>query len=124
MYYLRILAIILAALPQVFAPLVHAHVGADLSPSEIHLPGLEMKAGAGGCVMESYSAGFHEGVVVGADRGVRKLQSCFPSSSPAFLPLSGLADATIPRLVAPVTLSQDAFSRPVRLFSFPRAPPA
>ncbi len=123
MYYLRILAIVLAALPQAFAPLVHAHVGADLSPSEIHLPGLEMKAESGGRVMESCSAGFREGGVVSADQGVRKLQSCFPSSSPAFLPLSWVADATIFRSVAPVTLSQDAFSGLVRLFPLSRAPP-
>ena len=122
MYYLRILAIVLAALPQAFAPLVHAHVGVDLSPSEIHLPGLEMKAESGGRVMESYSAGFREGGVVNADQGVRKLQACFPSS--AFLPLSWVEDATIPRPVAPVALSQAAFSGLVRLFPLSRAPPA
>ncbi len=124
MNFLRLLAIVLLALPQVVAPLVHAHVGVDASPPEIHLPGLEMKSGLDGTVMESFPLGPYEGVVVAAERGVRQHLTYFPPPSPMFLPGSWLVGVMDSQANVWVTISRVLSLKQIHLFAFSRAPPA
>ena len=123
MNILRLLAILVLALPQVFAPLVHAHVGVDASPSKIHLPGLEMKSGLDEVVMESFSSGAYDGVVIDAEHGIRQHLSGFPSPSPLILPGFWPLEAYLQPTVR-VAIFQEFSPKQICLFAFSRAPPA
>lgn|GEM_PF-5988753 len=81
MFYIRILAILLLVLPQAFAPLVHAHVGADVSPPGVHLPGLDLKTDPQDGMAGTFLPLQDEGIVVSADDGVRQpVDGLFPQS--------------------------------------------
>lgn len=109
MFYIRILAILLIALPQAFAPLVHAHVGVDVSPPGMHLPGLDLRAGPQDGMAGTFLPVQEEGIVVSADDGVRQpVDGLFPQFH-VLLP----QEPTLPRL-----REGDSFS-----FSWPQAPP-
>ncbi len=77
MLFIRSLAVFLFCLSQLFAPLVHAHVGADFSPAALHLPGLEAA-----CVQHdlAFPAAMEQenGLVVQAAKGVRQFRALLP----------------------------------------------
>ncbi len=92
--FIRAFTVFLFYLSQAFAPLVHAHVGVDLSPAAFHLPGLEAATYSG----LSGSASFEDrgGLVVQAAKGVRSWPPVFPpgvASIPAAVRLFALPSA-------------------------------
>lgn len=122
MLFFRILIALLLVLPQGFAPLVHAHVGMDLSPDGPHLPGLESTAGSGDNKLLACSPGGSKGCVVSADHGVRQHTLLLPAP----LLLSNHPPAKLPILKPGAIQSSPPDRYPLAFFythTFPRAPP-
>ncbi len=123
----RIATIILFALMQFFAPLVHAHAGGGQFSGAIHVPGLEFLDVANGKSAQAFAYKASTGTLVGVATGLRN-QGDDTNATPD-------ADFDLPpKFLFELGLPSDSASRfpillvtPPRLFwlaSAPRAPPS
>ncbi|BCX88286.1 hypothetical protein MIN45_P0655 [Methylomarinovum tepidoasis] len=112
MSLLRLYVTLFFCLLQVFAPLLHAYVGADASPTAVHLPGLEQVA------TDGQPAAPAEGVLVCAAKGVRPgavVFSCEAGPVPGQCPLPDS-----PR----IETSLPPWERTCRRIFYPPSPPS
>ena len=123
MRYCRPFLILLLCLPQVFAPLVHAHLGEEPANTAFHIPGLEAWNTAQTFFLPANSLGCEKGIVVGLSQGV--LSKATSSKQPPSLPPS-LFPAGLAFYAEGVCQSSQSVFSPVEYSSkaLPRAPPA
>jgi len=121
--YFRLLLIFLVCLPQVFAPLLHAHAGGETSRTPFHLPGLESWDSTEPAAVPASCQNQQDGIVVGLSQGVRyKAVLCKP---PQALPAASFPMAV--HYGSPGVCCFPAYHvspLDINLFSQPRAPPA
>lgn len=123
MAYCKLVVLLLLSVPQVFAPLLHAHLGQEGAPAVLHLPGLERYYHAGDPRVDlSAPLPSWEGVVVRADDGVHRQLPL----APAF---AAVPSPPLPSTGSPLPSPPQQAPPPLRLRSclhdlLPRAPPA
>lgn len=123
-------SIILLAILQLFAPLVHAHAGQTSFNEGLHVPGLELYLpNQDAPVFQSVNADWNsEGILIVVDTGIKNSQDIFveiEDNSFALLPPDQLQVSALPdndRNFPPPPESFH-FRRQLSTFS-PRAPPA
>lgn len=124
---LKSLLILLLVVAQLAAPLVHAHVGGELQPGSVHLPGMETLTALVDHASWQANDQAQElpGMVVGIATGLQNTPShSLLTAAPVLLPASAPAIAKIAR-ATPL----GAFALPLFLASphyrhaLPRAPP-
>ena len=122
----RIATIILYALMQFIAPLVHAHAGGGQLSGAIHVPGLEFLGKADGKSAQAFTHQASQGVIVGVATGLRiqgDESNIFQDVAFDFPPFP-LSDANFPSgSCGRSPIFQVDLPRTFWLVSTPRAPP-
>ncbi|GAB6067147.1 hypothetical protein JCM13664_04650 [Methylothermus subterraneus] len=123
MAYFKLAVWLLLCVPQVFLPLVHAHVGGERAPGAVHLPGLERYSHpdgpelSGGAALPAW-----EGAIVRSDDGLRR-------EPVATLPWLAILPSALPSRLLPAAFLPPPTPAPSPPPSYlpsprPRAPPA
>jgi hypothetical protein len=122
--------IIVLAMLQLFAPLVHAHTGSNNFNQGLHIPGLELyRANQDASVGQNVNADWDsEGLLVVVDAGIKNPQDKFVESTDhsfALSPPDQLRISALPENDNTIPPQRQSFSfqRLPPIFS-PRAPPA
>jgi hypothetical protein len=128
--HLRKTLILVLAMLQFFAPLVHAHMGDKNFNQGLHMPGLESyHALQDASVLQNVNVEWDgEGLLVMVDAGIKSTQDISVASTDsdfALLPTAQLRVSALPGTDNTIPSQHQSFSfrRPPPLFS-PRAPPA
>jgi hypothetical protein len=122
--------LIVLALLQLFAPLVHAHTGSNNFNQGLHIPGLELyRATQDTPVSQSVNVDWDsEGFLVVVDTGIKNPQDIFIENADpcyAMLPFDPLRIPTLPKFDSNFSPQRQPYSfrKPPSTHS-PRAPPA
>ncbi len=122
--------IIVLAMLQLFAPLVHAHTGNNNFNQGLHIPGLELyRANQDAAFSQLVNADSDsEGLLVVVDAGIKNLQDKFVEStnhSFALLPPDQLQLSALPESDSTIPSKRQSLSfRRLPTTHSPRAPPA
>jgi hypothetical protein len=122
--------VIMLAMLQLFAPLVHAHTGSNNFNQGLHIPGLELyRANQDAPVSQNVNVDWDsEGLLVVVDAGIKNPQDMLvesPDHSFALLPPDQLRISALPENDSNFSPQRQSFSfRRFPVTHSPRAPPA